>query len=90
MNWNAIGAIAEALGAIGVIATLLYLSVQIRQNRDLIATSVADSEFFAGIEVMKIMASDPEAARVWNTGFENRDALESSERTQFQAWSFSA
>jgi hypothetical protein len=32
MNWDAIGAIAESLGAIGVIATLLYLSVQIRQN----------------------------------------------------------
>ena len=32
MNWDAIGAIAESLGAIGVIATLVYLAVQIRQN----------------------------------------------------------
>ena len=32
MNWESIGAIGEVLGAIGVIATLLYLSVQIRQN----------------------------------------------------------
>ena len=88
MNWDAIGAIAETLGAIGVLATLAYLSMQIRQNKDLIATSIADSEFFAGIEVNKIMASDPEAARVWNTGFENRDALESTERTQFQALVF--
>ena len=32
MNWDALGAIGEMLGAIGVIATLLYLSVQIRQN----------------------------------------------------------
>ena len=32
MNWEAIGAIAESLGAIGVIATLAYLAVQIRQN----------------------------------------------------------
>ena len=32
MNWEAIGAIGEVLGAIGVIATLGYLAVQIRQN----------------------------------------------------------
>ena len=32
MNWDAIGAIAEALGAVGVIATLLFLSFQFRQS----------------------------------------------------------
>ncbi len=32
MNWEALGAIGEILGAIGVIATLAYLAVQIRQN----------------------------------------------------------
>ena len=32
MNWEAIGAVGEVLGAIGVIATLVYLAVQIRQN----------------------------------------------------------
>jgi hypothetical protein len=32
VNWEAIGAIAELLGAIGVITTLIYLSIQIRQN----------------------------------------------------------
>lgn len=34
MNWDAIGAIAELLGAIGVIASLVYLATQIRQSRD--------------------------------------------------------
>ena len=32
MNWEALGAIAELLGAIGVILTLLYLSRQIDNN----------------------------------------------------------
>jgi hypothetical protein len=32
MNWEALGAIAEAMGAVGVIATLAYLSIQLRQN----------------------------------------------------------
>ena len=32
MNWEAIGAIGESVGAAGVIASLVYLAVQIRQN----------------------------------------------------------
>ena len=34
MNWDAIGAVAELLGAIGVIASLVYLAGQIRDSRD--------------------------------------------------------
>lgn len=32
MDWQAIGAIGEVGGAVGVVATLVYLAVQIRQN----------------------------------------------------------
>ena len=32
MNWDALGAIAELLGAVAVFATLAYLTVQVRQN----------------------------------------------------------
>jgi hypothetical protein len=34
MNWDAIGAIAETLGAVGVIASLVYLAGQIRHSRE--------------------------------------------------------
>jgi hypothetical protein len=33
MNWDAVGAIAELLGAFGVIATLVYLALQVRESR---------------------------------------------------------
>jgi hypothetical protein len=32
LNWDAIGAIAEGIGAAGVIASLLYLAVQVRAS----------------------------------------------------------
>ena len=32
MNWSAVGAVGEILGAFAVVATLGYLAVQIRQN----------------------------------------------------------
>lgn len=37
-NWDAIGSIAEILGAIAVFATLLYLSRQIRQTNSIAQT----------------------------------------------------
>ncbi len=33
MQWEAIGAIAEALGAVAVIVSIMYLAVQVRQTR---------------------------------------------------------
>ena len=32
MNWSALSAVAELLGAVAVVAFLLYLAVQVRQN----------------------------------------------------------
>ena len=32
MNWDALGAIGEIVGAVAVVATLLYLALQIKQN----------------------------------------------------------
>ena len=43
MNWDAFGALAEALGAVAVIATLAYLSVQIRQNSRMMRAQIRDS-----------------------------------------------
>ena len=33
MNWDAIGAIAESLGAFAVIVSIVYLAAQVRQTR---------------------------------------------------------
>ncbi len=44
MNWDAIGAIGEILGAIAVFASLAYLAVQIRNNSN-IAKAEAAREF---------------------------------------------
>ena len=36
MNWEAIGAVSEIIGALAVVVTLAYLAVQIRQSNDLL------------------------------------------------------
>ena len=43
MNWDAIGAIAEIVGAAAVIVTLAYLAIQIRQNTQMNASALRQS-----------------------------------------------
>ncbi len=45
MNWEAIGAAGEVLGAVAVVATLLYVSRQLREQNRALTTTVRDSAF---------------------------------------------
>ncbi len=43
MNWEAIGAVGEILGAFAVVVSLLYLATQIRQNSRIVKGSTVQS-----------------------------------------------
>ena len=43
MNWDAVGAIGEAIGAVAVVATLIYLAGQLRQNTKALRSSRIES-----------------------------------------------
>ena len=45
MNWTAIGAVGEVLGALAVVATLLYVARQLEEQGRALTTSVRDSAF---------------------------------------------
>lgn len=49
MNWEAIGAIGETLGAAGVIATLVYLAVQIRDSNRVAEDASFENKLALGI-----------------------------------------
>ena len=40
MNWEAISAIAESIGVIAVLITLIYLAIQVRQNTEMSRQSI--------------------------------------------------
>ena len=84
MNWEAVGAIGEVLGAIGVIATLGYLAVQIRQNTEsLRATSeLGLSQQSAGW--MSRMAAQPELSRIYDAAAEDPTSLTPEEISRFR------
>ena len=47
MNWEAISTIAEIVGAGGVIASLIYLAVQVRQSMEAIEANTKATELQA-------------------------------------------
>ena len=83
MNWDAIGAIGELLGASAVLVTLIYLAVQIKQNTSAVATATYESTM-TGFNVINIVvAGNPALASVLDRGCQNPDSLNSEEVVQF-------
>jgi len=77
MNWNAIGAVGELLGALGVIVSLLYLSNQLRgsiRQARLDAVRAVQTEIGA---VLRSLGASPPLANAYARGVKGWDHLES-------------
>ena len=65
MNWDAIAAIAEMVGALGVIASLIYLATQIRQSTKVARAETTKDLFLASRTAIMDMAANDELAKIW-------------------------
>ena len=83
MNWDAIGAVGELLGASAVLVTLIYLAVQIRQNTSAVATATYESTMTGFNAINIVVAGNPALASVLDRGCQNPDSLNSEEIVQF-------
>ena len=83
VNWDAIGAIAEILGALGVIATLAYLAIQIRQSTISTRTSSYQAAVSASADFSRGLGLDGDAARIFASCSRDYPSLSSEERTRF-------
>jgi hypothetical protein len=83
MNWDAIGAIAELLGAVGVIASLIYLATQIRQSREQMRAATAQQLQSQLTSTGQAATRDPELARLLRRGNENVEQLDEDELFRF-------
>jgi hypothetical protein len=84
MNWDALGAIGEVVGAIAVVVSLLYLAVQIRaQNRE--SQVAAAHEILAAFRGMQIPLQDPGLAELWEKAVMDFESLNGGERIQIFA-----
>jgi hypothetical protein len=60
INWEAVGAIAETLGALGVISTLIYLAVQIKTNTYTLRLTAAQQVLGLSASNATLLATDAE------------------------------
>ena len=56
MNWDAISAIAELLGALAVIVTLIYLAVQLRQQNTVTKAQIEQQRADSVIQLATVLS----------------------------------
>ena len=83
MNWDAISAIADVLGIIGLIGTLVYFAKQIRQNTASIKanTELETSRIWA--EFHARVAHSNEMATIWDKALTDEKTLSPDEKRKF-------
>ncbi|MCX2979988.1 hypothetical protein EYC98_03815 [Halieaceae bacterium IMCC14734] len=82
MNWEAIGALADSVGVIVVIVTLIYLTIQLRQNTKAIKHSTDRGVFDDANKWMFTLIENPEIAELYVSGMQD-EKLTSSEKLRF-------
>ncbi len=82
MNWEAIGAVGEIVGAIAVIATLIYLAVQIKESAQASRSAAVTDATTPMLSFYQELGSNPQTRELFLEGMENPESL--SRQAQFQ------
>lgn len=83
MDWNAIGAIGEAVSAVVVVVTLFYLIVQLRQNTEALRSNAYQSVHDAEIELFRDLSKHQELRDLYFKAQGGLDVLDDKEREQW-------
>jgi len=82
MNWDAIGATREIIGAFAVLATLLYLASQIRQTNEISRFGTAKDIFYKFDSLNDRLIADPELS----TALLTTEALTKEQEDKLYSW----
>ena len=83
MNWQAIDAIGGMLGAIGVIVTLIYLAIQLRQNTRAYQIAAVQEAMENSAKFSELVASDNEIGETFWLGLMNPEKLTATDTRRF-------
>ena len=90
INWEAIGALAELLAAVGVIGSLVYLGRQINANSENIMQNtkalISDRDVSSNESILALYRpqyENPELASLMMKGHASPDALDPTERYRY-------
>ena len=80
MDWDALGAIAELLGAVAVFMTLVYLAVQLKQNNAFAQAQAMQARTDTQLNMISFVLSDPKYLRSIRKTVSSIDASEKIRR----------
>ena len=86
MNWDAIGALGEIVGAMAVVATLLYLSREIRQNVRSVSVAALRDTTAQWNHWSDMLASSPDLANIVAKGNKSFGSLTEAESLRYGAY----
>jgi hypothetical protein len=86
MNWDAIGALGEIVGAMAVVATLLYLSREIRHNARSLSIAALRDTTAQWNQWSDMIASSPDLAEVVAKGNQSIASLTEAESLRYGAY----
>jgi hypothetical protein len=84
MNWEAIGALGEIVGAMAVFLTLIYLAAQIRQNTRAVRASAVDAAVHHVSNVRQALFSDDELTGIYIQGNADPTSLDDKSLVRYR------
>jgi hypothetical protein len=83
LDITTLAAWGEFIGGIAVVVSLIYLASQIRQNSKLLRASTASATAQTQTTAAVLQAQDPDVARIFWDGIQDRASLSESDRRRF-------
>ena len=84
MNWEAIGAVGEIVGALVVLVTLVYLAMQIRQNTKSVQAAAVDSANSQVSKIREVIFADADVANMYRRGNEDPASLSEDDTIRYR------
>ena len=84
MNWDAIGAIGEVVGALAVVLTLAYLTVQLRQNTAAVRRAANRGVVEDANSWRYRLIENAEVSEIFRTGLANPESLDANSKYRFR------
>ena len=83
MNWDAISAVGEILGALAVLITLIYLARQIRLNTEEVRATRVEGTLRRHSDYNRMLAEDKDLTRIYWAAVEDVHALSEEEKRRW-------
>lgn len=88
MDWNALGALADLIGSVAVLITLIYLAIQIRQNTEMGRETILRNQTDRNMDNSKFIAGTPGLMDVFIRAMDDPNSVTKEERWKFGSYMY--